>query len=60
MLVLLKLKYYLQEEDIRTGVTLSENQLRVRDSDIEALTLLGIFMLFLVCICTILEFILSF
>ena len=60
MLVLLKLKYYLQEEDIRTGVTLSENHFHARNSDIEALTLLGIFMLFLICICTNLEFILSF
>ena len=53
MLILFKLKYYLQEEDIRTGVTLSENLFRARNSTIEALTLLGIFMLFLVGICTI-------
>jgi hypothetical protein len=46
MLILLKLKYDLQEEDIRTGVTLFENHLRVRNRDIEAITLLGIFMLF--------------
>ena len=49
MLILLKLKYYLQAEDIRTGVTLSESPILLQISrNIKEITLLGIFMLFLI------------
>ena len=48
LLYFLNLKYHLQEEDIRTAVTLSEvSILLVRDRNIKVTTLLGIFMLFL-------------
>ena len=48
LLYFLNLKYYLQEEDIRTAVTLSEvSILLVKDRNIKVTTLLGIFMLFL-------------
>ena len=46
LLYFLNLKYHLQEEDIRTAVTLSEvSILLVKDRNIKVTTLLGIFML---------------
>ena len=61
LLYFLNLKYHLQEEDIRTAVTLSEvSILLVRDRNIKVTTLLGIFMLFLSVAVIIFNFILSF
>ena len=49
LLYFLNLKYHLQEEDIRTAVTLSEVSIfLVKDRKIKVITLLGIFMLSLV------------